>query len=160
MEKRHEFVSWSFKIWKELAHTSTCMFLHIKETTELVFSRLTLTLLHFFSQISLRIVFLAIFQAGCSIPLTLVVVQNPLPQVRMGRDCATANQNPLSRQIPSTVTMPQQSKEAEGLLDPFLLFPPLRYYMICALTHPLPQEVGYLEENRTEVLERQKKREH
>lgn len=51
-------------------------------------------------------------------------------------------------------------KEAEGLLDPFLLFPPLRYYMLCALTHPLPQEVGYLEENRTEVLERQKKREH
>lgn len=121
MGKRHEFVSWSFKIWKELAHTSTCMFLHIKETTELVFSRLTLTLLHFFSQLSLGIVFLATFQAGCSIPLTLVVVQNPLPQVRMGRDGATANQNPLSRQIPSTVTMPQQSTVLERRLKVFLI---------------------------------------
>lgn len=143
-------------------HKYMYVLVYIKEPTELVFSRLTLTLLHFFLRHLSGLPFQQSSMAGCSIPLTLVVAQNPLPQVRVGGQRLLYNKPEPSLKTDSQCcdhapAINSAIKEAEGRLDPFLLFPPLRYYMLCALTHPLPQKVGCLGENRTEVLERQKR---
>lgn len=62
-------------------HKYLYVLIYIKEPTELVFNRSTLTP-PLFSQTSLRLPFKQSAMAGCSVPLTFVVVQNPLPQVR------------------------------------------------------------------------------
>lgn len=102
--------------------------------------------------------------AGRSISLTLAAVLKPL-------HLTVGGQRQLSRKSGHSLKTDSQDydpapgiygavKEAEFLLDLFLLLPPLRYFTLCPLILPIPQEVGYLGENRTEVLERQKKREH
>lgn len=94
-------------------HKYLYVLIYIKEPTELVFSRVTLTLLHFFLR-HLSDPFKQSAMAGCSVPLTLVVVQNPLSQVRVNRDSSTVNQNPLSRQIPGAVTMTSNQQCCKG----------------------------------------------
>lgn len=104
------------------------------------------------------------YLAGCSISLTLAAALKLLP-LAVGGQRQPKRKSGHSLKTDSQECDPAPgiyggAKETEVLLDLFLLFPPLRYFTLCPLTLPIPQEVGDLGKNRTEVLERQKKREH